>query len=383
MTEGLIGFSGLYSFFNSIVCRAGVMAEDTGLKYVVLFKIGDDTYSIEMSSVRTIERIDNFKPNDSGEGPKGWVDYESTDIPVYALSERFADNGVSYQQGERVLIMSYEGSYWGLMVDKVIDMLQVRTSETMPMPTIAQDPALNVYTGVFILNNEIILSLNPDRLHPDAQPIEIETLPPKNPEENPEENPAENPQENPEENPAENPQENPEENPEEEVIKNSDASKPVPGEESPPSDYIGRMLMFTTFEQASSEQKLVFGLSITQVVQVIESVSIRPVPASKPHVLGLTNWRRVPVPVVDLNSLFGYEPLTEENRKRFLIIRSSGNKGFLCLATCSDVRVVDLPIHNEPFDGDTGFDSSFIRGVFKLDKDFLVIPDIEKIIKTP
>lgn len=327
------------------------MTKDTELKYVVLFKIGDETYSIEMSSVKTIERLDNFKPNDSPEGPKGWVNYDGSDIPVYTLSERFGDNGVPYQQGERIFIMRSGGSYWALMVDKVIDMLQIRTSETMPMPVIAQDPELNVYKGVFILNNEIILSLDPDRLHPDAPPIEKETHFPTNPEE--------------------------------EVIKNPDAPKPHTGQESPPSDYIGRMLMFTTFEQASSEQKLVFGLSITQIVQIVESVSIRPVPATKPHVLGLTNWRRVPVPVVDLNSLFGYEPLTEENRKRFLIIRSSSKKGFLCLATCADVRVIDLPIENKPFDGDTGLDRSLIRGVFKLDKDFLVIPDIEKIIQTP
>jgi chemotaxis signal transduction protein len=361
--------------------------------------IADETYGLDMSWVRSVQRTDRLHRNPIHANlhrPVGWMPGNEGDIPVFSLASRLGRSPLPSLSKEgrssalqRIIVLNpppsppqaegsekkprakggEEGLPWGLLVDRVPQVIQIPADRVVPLPPIVGN-SHNYFKGVIKLDEELILYLSLERLYPDASlsaggPVKAEAgLAP--------------------------------------------APGPAPAPTPPKASAgghrrsHGQIVVFFITEPYPVERALSFGLSISQVLEVLEPLPMIPVPAAPAFVLGLANWRDQPVPVIDLASRLGLAELalaTTHGRTRLMIARDKGHVlsarssiernslkgglgrgalvGFLVRPT---IRMLRLPIAHQLSRRPLTLDQTLTKGIFELEKETLVIPDIQSIL---
>jgi chemotaxis signal transduction protein len=140
----------------------------------------------------------------------------------------------------------------------------------------------------------------------------------------------------------------------------------------------GKMVLFST----APDQRFMFGLSLSQVPQILRPLPLTPVPGATPEVLGLVEWRNVPLAVLDLSRRLGgpAAPMTPDGR--LLIARAAHTRAFVGLAIRSQIRIHSLPMAHRVSTRHVPLQESLLRGRFELKNDMLLIPDIDRLLVT-
>ncbi len=372
--------------------------------------IAAETYGLDMSWVRSIQRTDRLHRNPEAEGPStsrcgqpveptghnpvGWLVGNEGDIPVFSLANQLGRPSpppLSTEGGsgalQRIVVLnplpspppaggSKGGRPWALLVDRVSQVIQVPADHVVSLPPVVVNPFTDYFKGVIKLDEELILFLSPERLHPDAslsagRPVrEAANLSPG----------------------------------------------PILSTRSPTTSAggqhrrHGQIVVFSIAEPHPGERALSFGLSISQIPEILQPLPMIPVPAAPAFVLGLINWRDWPVPVIDLASRLGLAPEANPSangRTRLIIVRDKGhvlpvpspalspvegvverssskggsNQGTLVgFLVQPAIRVLRLPIAHQPCSRTLPLDQALTRAIVELENETLVIPDIRGIL---
>jgi chemotaxis signal transduction protein len=398
----------------------------TGTLRLIRCGIAAETYGLDMSWVRSIQRTDRLRRNPEAEGPStprqarddassgqspsisrcgepaepsghspvGWLPGNEGDIPVFSLANqlgRFSPAPLSTEGRsgalQRIVVLNppppppqaggSEGVQpWALLVDRVSQVIQIPADRVVPLPPIVVNPSADYFKGIIKLDEQLILFLSPERLHPDA------SLSAGGP------------------------------------VRKAASSSPGPflSTRSPTASAEGQRLghgqivIFSIAELHPGERALSFGLSISQVPEILEPLPMIPVPAAPAFVLGLVNWRDRPVPVIDLASRLGLAPEANRpaNGRTCLIVardkghvlpvpspalspvegiaRGSSSKGgsnqgaWVGFLARPGIRVLRLPIAHQPCSRTLPLDQTLTRGIVELENETLVIPDIRGIL---
>ena len=126
----------------------------------------------------------------------------------------------------------------------------------------------------------------------------------------------------------------------------------------------------------------VFAMDITTVREIIQFATMTTVPLMPDFVRGVINLRGAVVPVIDLKSRFG-RGAAQVGKKSCVVIFDSvreGEKVELGLMVDSVSEVVEIPVTSiePPPQFGTSIERSFIRGMGKVDGDFIVILDTDR-----
>jgi chemotaxis signal transduction protein len=360
----------------------------------------DETYGLDMSWVRSIQRTDRLRRNPEGQGPSssrsdesfdglrtgsvepsghspvGWVTGSEGDIPVFSLASQLGRPSKEGGALQRVIVLNpppqaggNKGERsWALLVDRVSQVIQIPADRVAPLPPIVVNPSADYFKGVIRLDGELTLFLSPERLH-DSTGSPQHTDAPQSPEPRPE--PVEGPS-------ADSPVE----------VEAGLAPAPRPPTASAGSQRHSRaqIVIFSIAEPHPGERVLSFGLSISQVPEIVEPIPVTPVPAAPAFVLGLVNWRDRPVPVVDLAGSLGLAPgenLSANGWSRLVVARDRGesNQGVLvAFLVRPAIRVLRLPVAHQPCSRTLSLDQALTRGIVELENETLVIPDIRSIL---
>lgn len=330
---------------------------------LVYCDVGEETYALDMTWVRSVQRIDRMltnaemRPDDAGF--VGWLPSNRGDIPVFTLAHRLgrsaASNGTGAQQ--RIIVLpspapytnsrDEEGQPWGLLVDRVSQVVQSTADHFAPLPAIATDPTTNYFEGVIKANATLTLFLSPEWLHPNAP------LNPDGPK-----RPAGQPQE-----------------PSKPRLK---VTKSVG-----PTLRTGRLLTFSLMIPQPLERPLSFGLSIAQVTEILRMPSLIPIPTALPYILGLLNWRDHVVPVIDLTSrLTGDRPTNGStgDQAHLVVIRGTEPDTYVAFPVQSNLRLLRLPLAHQVSTRTFSLNQDFIQGTFELKQETLAILNIAKIL---
>ena len=386
----------------------------------------DKTYGLDMSWVRSIQRTDRLLRNPelegpstprqsrddassgrspstslcgepvepSGHGPVGWLPGREGDIPVFSLASQLGHPSLpplSTEGGggalQRIVVLnpppslpsaggSEGGRPWALLVDRVSQVIQVPSDRVVPLPPIVVNPSTDYFKGVIKLDEDLILFLSPERLHPDASLSVGRSV--------------------------------------REAASSSPG--PIPSTRSPTASAggqrrsQGQIVVFSIAEPHPAERALSFGLSISQVPEILEPLPLISVPAAPAFVLGLVNWRDQPVPVIDLAGRLGLAPEANppaNGQNRLIIARDKGhvlpvpspalslaegvvegrsskerpNQGALVgFLVRPAIRVLRLPIAHRPCSRTPPLNQALTRGIVELENETLVIPDIRGIL---
>ena len=118
------------------------------------------------------------------------------------------------------------------------------------------------------------------------------------------------------------------------------------------------------------------------IVQSIEKVlSITRVPKTPAYVKGVINLRGIITPIVDLRERFGLTPKEMDDRTRIIIVTLDEYDVGLIVDAANDV--LDIPVNAiEPQPEVVGsVESDFISGVAKVEKNLLVMLNLDKVLE--
>ena len=349
--------------------------------------IGDETYGLDMGWVRSVQRSDQLRreavasgpAGSSDQAPAGWLADNGAEIPVFSLAQRLGrplpphpSEGGEIRVSQRIVVLEPPPSHrpaagskakpaWALLVDRASQAIAVPADEIVPLPTLAVNPSADYFQGAIKMDRTLMLFLAPERLHPTGAADSRE--------------------------------------PAEEAAIPSTSPDPIPGA-SPPAAVIsarsrghGQLVVFRVTPPHPSERATSFGLSISQVPEIIEPPPIVPVPGADPMVLGLVNWRGWPVPVLDLAGRLGLATPRTDEHSRLIIACATGVSGngtrdtngtkarLVGILVQPAVRVLRLPVTHRPSSRPLPFDAALIRAIVETEGETLVVPDLGRTLR--
>lgn len=134
------------------------------------------------------------------------------------------------------------------------------------------------------------------------------------------------------------------------------------------------VLIFKALATSESEPPLYFGLSFTQVAEVVEYPTPQPIAAAPPMVEGLVLWRDRPVTIVSFGARFGGQ--STGFRPSRLVIATVGNQ--LLGIPCSGTQALELPLECTLIDEPTPIAPELCLGAFEMEGSRLVVPNLER-----
>ena len=133
---------------------------------------------------------------------------------------------------------------------------------------------------------------------------------------------------------------------------------------------------FATFYVADT----LIGVPIGQVEEINHNLELTRVPHAASWVRGVMNLRGAVVTVIDLRVVLGMEP-TEITRKTCnVVVRSEGEQIALLADSVADVVCTEEGDIEPPPANMVGADGRFFQGVYKLERELLVILDIGAVL---
>lgn len=363
--------------------------KSTDILSIVRCNVGHEIYGLDMSWILNIEQTDHLRrvseKGASNVGFIGWLPGESSDIPVFSLAKRLGRDYILPidEDLQRIIILpapvppgedrTQEDHLWALLVDQVSQVFEVSGERFEQLPEIAINPKRNYFEGVIKTDDELLLFLSPEWLHPDTllyvegiieKPYSLEA------------------QVNAWINKIEIEQEAYSTKNETTNVKPYQPDQTVTTNGKRLSARLGRLITFSTQKQQANGRPLMYGLSITQVPEILRSLPLTPVPAAPEYVLGLVNWRDRVVPVVDLDARMGLTssgttPTYDNSR---LIIARGRNETLVSFPIQPSVRALRLPVPHRPVRQMPEIDKNFVRGMVELEDLTLVIPNIQDIL---
>ncbi len=311
---------------------------------------GGDVYALDMKWVRTVQRVDRLIQNSDERGERGWLDIGGVNVPVWALADRM-ETAVStppptIDGTERIIVLNDERGTWGILVDRVSQVTSVEQAHIFSMPQIAVNREKPYFSGVLLLNEQLLLRLNPDALHPDTAHLDAET----------------------------------------ELLKAEDRREAAGGNgrlSSP--DKNGQIILFQLPRQGKESGELSFALSITQVPEVLEASPVMPIAHAPSYVDGLIKWREQPVVMIDLGKWLGTGeengrfPSGEQSHLRLMIVRQTGEDGLIGFWVRPSVHILQLPLPHQPVNNESIpilFEPKRVRGIISYEGRIIIIPMI-------
>jgi purine-binding chemotaxis protein CheW len=126
-----------------------------------------------------------------------------------------------------------------------------------------------------------------------------------------------------------------------------------------------------------------FAVSVDNVLEVLEKQKITPVPNAPKFILGIINFRGEVVPVIDTWSIFNL-PDRIPGSSSVIIVFDLTQKGQNLFFGALVDKVNDvIPVDNldiKPVPAmNKEFNASFLQGIFKMNNDFIMLLDAEKL----
>jgi purine-binding chemotaxis protein CheW len=148
---------------------------------------------------------------------------------------------------------------------------------------------------------------------------------------------------------------------------------------SVPASAAGQLVLFATTAPTPRARPLSFGLSLAQLLEVVELPTPLPVPGAPAWVLGLTEWRGRALPVLDLALRLGLPPSVIDRRARLLVVRASP-KDAVGVVVRPGVRVLSPQVRHRPCTRALTVTAGLCRGAFELAGETVVVPDLAALV---
>ena len=145
---------------------------------------------------------------------------------------------------------------------------------------------------------------------------------------------------------------------------------------------ITETVQYLTFKMADE----IFAFDVAKVREILELIPITQVPQTPEFMRGVINLRGSVVPVIDLRLNFGMQCTENTVNTCIIVVEVNLNEETIVLGVLADSvqEVVEMePEHIEPPPQlGTKLNTEFIKGMGKVENDFVMILDIDKVFSS-
>lgn len=129
-----------------------------------------------------------------------------------------------------------------------------------------------------------------------------------------------------------------------------------------------------------------FGVHVGQVLNILEMTSITRVPKTPGYMKGVINLRGKVLPIIDARLKFGMEETEYTNNTCIIVMDLEMDSKTIDIGTIVDevlsvVEIKTSQIEPPPSIG-TKFNSEFIYGMAKVEEEFIMLIDMQKVLSS-
>ncbi len=309
-------------------------------------------YCVEMAALHSIGRHHQlgFQTSLAGfdlpTGAIGWIASQQNKFPVFDLAKQLhlSDSGAPPDPHGGFVLLVNAAVPFGLRVDRIVGNLEVTLSQIVALPQIIEPGTAKRFKGIVKLNDKWLLCLNADKL----QRLHTGHFSQSN--------------------------------------QTARATTSLPVTAQIPRNSAAQIMLFSPakmLEESIEMPPMVFGLSLMQVQEISHLLPIITVPGAPNYVYGITNWRDVPIPIIDLQTRLGLsqQPVSAQQidpKSRLLIARTP--TGWLGVPINPQVKAFPLPIPYQRNQQPLSLEQDLVLGFFDLEGSPLVIPDLDAML---
>jgi purine-binding chemotaxis protein CheW len=143
------------------------MSKDTvpAEKQMVLFKIGNETYGLDISAVHEIIRMQPItKVPKTPFYVKGIINLRGKVIPVIDLVERFGMEKTEKDKNNRIMVVNLQDTTMGIVVDAVTEVLSIPIDSIEPVSDVVATTNTDYLAGIAKLADKMVILLELDKL---------------------------------------------------------------------------------------------------------------------------------------------------------------------------------------------------------------------------
>ncbi len=150
-------------------------------KQLVIFKLGDEEFGVDILQVREIEKLDQqvTRVPKSPNFVEGVINLRGEIIPIVDLRKRFGL--VVRQTGNeaRIIIVDISDGQVGMVVDSVVEVVRLNVSAIETAPSITKGVDAYFLSGVAKINERLIVLINLERALSPEEMKELDALKPE------------------------------------------------------------------------------------------------------------------------------------------------------------------------------------------------------------
>ncbi|MDH3346843.1 MAG: chemotaxis protein CheW [Desulfobulbaceae bacterium] len=336
--------------------------EENPVHRLVRCNVNEESYFMEMTLIRSIQRIERLRlyrsdVDDRGlakpEGALGYVTVQEGNVPVFSLAKLLGRpllrKGSKQDLSlKRIVVLSARNERDGLksegvavLVDRVSQVVHIEQEHILSLPHLFKSIGVNSFSGVVSEGESMTLLLSPDELMASS---------------------SEHAKQKTSVNPF--------------SAKSAIVGRGEQGEISRSSQKgKGRLLIFST----ERDLDVSLCLSISQVSEIMRQVEMIPVPLAPGYLYGIIKWRNKAVPVVDLGYLLGLKRVKDNGIKaeqRLMIARGASADSLIGFPVNSDIRAQNLPADYTHCERPVALNHELVHTIVEMNQETLVMPDI-------
>ena len=317
--------------------------------HLIRCRIGAEAYCFEMSSVASVCQSVTLRmgPQAAPGAPIGWVAFPGDDdVPVFRLADCLDRTSIADDaRRQHIVVVRTSLGLQGFLVDAVSRAMPVSTDDIRAVPPLLNDSARRLFKSIVLFREDgqpdsLGLVLSAERLHQHALPLTADAssnLP----------------------------------------VRSTIAQETVGADKPVRAASAGRIVLFPLTGSGVVGRDLLCGLSAAQVVEIVEPLSIVPVPLAPAQVAGMVLWRGQAVPVLRLHECLGLP--AETQTRRMVILRHAGE--IFALSTAHVLRARRLPVPHRPCAPPSEFKPDVLWGAFQSESEMLVIPNLARLTR--
>jgi len=139
--------------------------EIVGEVKVIVFRLKDEEYGVEVNQVKSIEKLDHItRVPRTPKFVKGVINLRGVVTPIIDLRTRFGLEEAEYTDATRVIIVAVGELEVGLIVDAANDVIDIPVHAIEPPPEVVGGVEAAYLRGVAKLEKRLLILLNLDKV---------------------------------------------------------------------------------------------------------------------------------------------------------------------------------------------------------------------------
>lgn len=151
--------------------------EIVGEVKVIIFRLEDEEYGVEVNQVKSIEKLEHItRVPRTPSFVKGVINLRGVITPIINLRNRFGLEETEYTESTRVIIVAVGELEVGLIVDAANDVIDLSVDAIEPPPEVVGGVEAAYLRGVAKLEKRLLILLNLDRVLNTEEIKQLDTL---------------------------------------------------------------------------------------------------------------------------------------------------------------------------------------------------------------